>query len=179
MKSPLSRNALTKLYISPTHTRNPGLISAPTSVEPQFTSGLAKVCDFTDMHEKWLASASFVEYTSNQKSVCPCTIFFLKWAIHGLFFFIFIFQYTVDNKQTFYLYKFWPMTVFELWTSAIGSNRPINWATTTIIFPLVIFRFTCVGRKKWKIFKNEFYLSEPCRHYRAHVYHAAMIWQDI
>ena len=53
-------------------------------------------------------------------------IFFFKWAIPGLFFFIFVFslQLTVQCK-------FLPMTRFELRTYGIGSNRSTNWATTT------------------------------------------------
>ena len=51
-----------------------------------------------------------------------------KWAIPGLFFFIFVFsiQLTVNVR-----YKFLPMTGFEPRTSGIGSNRSTNWATTT------------------------------------------------
>ena len=53
---------------------------------------------------------------------------FFKWAIPGLFFFIFVFsiQLTVNVR-----YKFLPMTGFEPRTSGIGSDRSTNWATTT------------------------------------------------
>ena len=55
-------------------------------------------------------------------------ILFKRWAIHGLFFFIFVFsiQLTV-NIQWFYL----SMTGFELRTSGAGSDHSTNWATTT------------------------------------------------
>ena len=36
------------------------------------------------------------------------------------------FQYTVDSKQMFNLYKFFPMTGFEPQTSGIGSDRSTN-----------------------------------------------------
>ena len=54
-------------------------------------------------------------------------LYFLKWTIPGLFFFIFVvsIQLTV-NAQC----KFLPMTGFELWTSGIGSYRSTNCATT-------------------------------------------------
>ena len=54
--------------------------------------------------------------------------FFKKWAIPGLFFFIFVFsiQLTVNVQYNFLL-----MTGFEQQTSGNGSNRSTNWATTT------------------------------------------------
>ena len=53
-------------------------------------------------------------------------IFLKKLAIPSLFFFIFVFsiQLRVNNQSS--IYKFLPMTGFELWTSGIGSNRSIN-----------------------------------------------------
>ena len=50
-------------------------------------------------------------------------VFLKKWAIHGLFFFIFVFpiQLTVNVQ-----YKFLPMTGFYQWTSGIGSDRSTN-----------------------------------------------------
>ena len=61
-------------------------------------------------------------------------IFFKKWAIPGLFFFIFVFsiQLTVNVE-----YKFLPMTGFEPQTSGIGSDRSTNWATTTTLIYLI------------------------------------------
>ena len=46
---------------------------------------------------------------------------FIKWAIPGLFFFIFVFsiiQLTVNVQ-----YNFWPMIGFEPQTFGIGSDR--------------------------------------------------------
>ena len=50
--------------------------------------------------------------------------FLKKWAIPGLFFFIFVFslQLTVNNVQ----YKSLPMTGFEPWTSGVGSDHSTN-----------------------------------------------------
>ena len=50
-------------------------------------------------------------------------LFFQKWAIPGIFFFIFDFslQLTVNDQ-----YKFVPMIGFELRTSGIGSNCSTN-----------------------------------------------------
>ena len=57
--------------------------------------------------------------------------FFKKWAIPGLFFFIFFFSILLTvNVQ----YKMLPMTRFELGTSVFGSNCSTNWATTTTPF---------------------------------------------
>ena len=50
-------------------------------------------------------------------------MFFKKWAIPGLFFFIFAFStHLTVNVQ----YKFVPMTGLEPWTSGIGSDRSTN-----------------------------------------------------
>ena len=67
--------------------------------------------------------------------------FFIKMAIPGLFFFIFVFsvQLTVNIQ-----YKFLPMTGFEPRTSGIGSDRSTNWATTTAQDPLT-FAFQASG----------------------------------
>ena len=53
--------------------------------------------------------------------------YFFKWAIPGLFFFIFVFsiQLTV-GKQLNVRYKSLPMTGFELRTSGVGSDRSTN-----------------------------------------------------
>ena len=50
-------------------------------------------------------------------------IFFFKWPIPSLFFFIFVYsiQFTVNVQ-----YQFSPMTGFELQTSGIGSDRSTN-----------------------------------------------------
>ena len=60
---------------------------------------------------------------------CLSTHFFKKWAIPGLFFFIFVFsiQLTVNNVQ----YKCLPMIGFEPLTSGFGNDRSTNWATIT------------------------------------------------
>ena len=54
-------------------------------------------------------------------------LYFFKWAIPGLFFFIIIFstQLTV-GKQLNVRYKRLPMTGYELRTSGVGSDRSIN-----------------------------------------------------
>ena len=50
-------------------------------------------------------------------------VLFKKWAIPGLFFFIFVFsKQLTENVQ----YKISPMTGFELRTSGIGSNCSTN-----------------------------------------------------
>ena len=51
-------------------------------------------------------------------------MFFLKWAIPGLFLFYFRLFNTVDNKQM--LNKILPMTGVELRTSGIESDRSTN-----------------------------------------------------
>ena len=55
---------------------------------------------------------------------------FLKWAIHGLFLFIFVFslQLTVKKCSS---YKSLPMTGFEPRTSGVGSDHLTNRTTTT------------------------------------------------
>ena len=52
-----------------------------------------------------------------------------KWAIPGIFLFIFVFsiQLIVNNFSI----KILPMTGFKPWTSGIGSDRSTNWVTTT------------------------------------------------
>ena len=54
-----------------------------------------------------------------------------KWAIPGLFFFIFVFS-TVNSKYV--DYKILLMTGFEPQTSGIGSDRSANWATPAALF---------------------------------------------
>ena len=51
------------------------------------------------------------------------------------FFFIFVFQYTVDRKQMFNINKFLPMTGFEPRTSGIGSDQ-LSHTTTALYFTL-------------------------------------------
>ena len=72
--------------------------------------------------------------------------FFKKWAIPGLFFFIFVcsIQLTVNVRH-----KFLPMTGFEPRTSGFGSDRSTNWATTTalsfdLFLPLQQFKVNSV-----------------------------------
>ena len=52
-------------------------------------------------------------------------LLFKRWAIHDLFFFIFVFS----NGQL--VDKTFPMSGFEPWISGVGSDCSINWATTT------------------------------------------------
>ena len=64
-------------------------------------------------------------YTVTEASnALPChSNFFFKWAIPGLFFFIYVFSIQLtENVQ----YKFLPMTGFQLRTSGIGSNHSTN-----------------------------------------------------
>ena len=63
-------------------------------------------------------------------SKCEAFIFFLKkWAIPGLFLFIFVFSIQlILNKM---LNKILPMTGVDPRTSGIDSDRSTNWATTT------------------------------------------------
>ena len=51
-----------------------------------------------------------------------------KWAIPGLFSFIFVFSNTqlIVNKYSIEINKFLPMTGFEPRTSGIGSDRSTN-----------------------------------------------------
>ena len=60
---------------------------------------------------------------------------FFKWAVPGLFFFIFVFsiQLTINVQ-----YKFFLMTGFEPQTSGIGSERSTNWATP---LPMIAFLY--------------------------------------
>ena len=54
--------------------------------------------------------------------ICSLSVF-LKWAIPGLFFFIFVFSiHLTVNVQ----YKFLPMSGFEPRTSGMGSDRSTN-----------------------------------------------------
>ena len=68
--------------------------------------------------------------------------FFIKWAIFGLFFFIFVFSIQLTlNVQ----YRFLPIHGFVLQTSGIRRDRFTNWATTTAIWlvdfslPVILF----------------------------------------
>ena len=60
------------------------------------------------------------------QNLCLSPESFFKWAISGLFFFIFVFSNTVHVQ-----YKFLPMTGFKPWTSGIRSAHSTTWATTT------------------------------------------------
>ena len=55
----------------------------------------------------------------------------LRWAIPGLFFFIFVFSNLRLADKTL------PMSGFELRISGVGSNRSTNWATTTAL-PIIV-----------------------------------------
>ena len=77
----------------------------------------------------WPDLAKFHHFGPILKIFCNfIRVFLKKWAIPGLFFFIFVFsiQLTVNVQ-----YKFLLMTGFKPQTSGIGSNRSTNWATTT------------------------------------------------
>ena len=54
--------------------------------------------------------------------------YFFKWAIPGLFFFIFVFSIVASKYVQ---CKILPMTILELRTSSFGSDHTANWATTT------------------------------------------------
>ena len=53
---------------------------------------------------------------------------FFKWSFPASFSFIFVFSIQLTVKCSINIL---PMTGFEQWTSKIGSNHSINWATTT------------------------------------------------
>ena len=61
------------------------------------------------------------QYWNSQTTI---SFFFKKWAIPGLFFFIFVFSIQLTVSV---LYKSLPMTGFELRTYGVGSNRSTNW----------------------------------------------------
>ena len=62
---------------------------------------------------------------------CYLRFFFKKWAITGLFYFIFIFSiHSWQLTKMCYINKILPMTGFEPWTSGIRSDRSTNWATS-------------------------------------------------
>ena len=75
-----------------------------------------------------MISLKMIDFDSFSKIALECGRFgqiigFFKWAIPGLYFFIFVFsiQLTVNVK-----YKMLPMTGFEPRTSGIGSDRSTN-----------------------------------------------------
>ena len=57
---------------------------------------------------------------------------YFKWAISGLFFFIFVFSIQLRVNVQF---KFLLMTGFEPQTSGFGNDCSTNWATTTALPP--------------------------------------------
>ena len=76
--------------------------------------------------------------------------FFKKWAIPGLFFFIFVFSIQLRiNIQ----YKILPMTGFEPWTSWIGSDPSTNWATTTALCHCCLSMICCLS---WRRLLSQF-----------------------
>ena len=61
-----------------------------------------------------------------------CTYNYKKWAVPGLFFFIFVFSIHSWQKTIVqYINNCLLMTGFELRTYGIGSNHCTNWSTTT------------------------------------------------
>ena len=88
-----------------------------------------KICSIISYYGQWCGSVGRVvasdvrglRFVSSHRQ-------FFKWAIPGLFFFIFAFSIQwIVNAQ----YKFLPMSGFKLRTSEIGSDRSTNWTTTT------------------------------------------------
>ena len=112
------------------------------------------VCAFTYYADATLVGEQVIYHSS--RPLFPYShlfhsFFLKKWAIPGLFFFIFLsFLYTIDSKQMFNKNNFLPKTGFEPGTSGIGSDHSTNWATTTASFP----QFTVV-----KIFDKHWLLS--------------------
>ena len=82
-------------------------------------------------------------------------IVFLKWAIPGLFLFIFVFsiQLTVNIQ-----FNFLPMTGSEPQTYGIGSNRSTNWATTTAQSIRLLFD-SCTTRSQSYLSKKIYLLA--------------------
>ena len=90
---------------------------------------------------------------------------FFKWAISGLFFFIFVFsiQLTVNIVQ----YNFLPMTGFKLRTSGIESKCSTNCATTTAQFQDILLMVLLPG--SCKPYRHEYenillYIIKPYSH---------------
>ena len=70
----------------------------------------------------------FIRLTTGEWHTEFSQLLFFKWAIPGVFFFIFLFSI---HSWQFNIYNFLPMTGFKPWTSGIVSNCSTNWATTT------------------------------------------------